>query len=177
MPRSPFRIAMFLSSYAPLFALLAYTNRHVRWAWVILGAVAVLSLAGLAVVMLSKRDERGPRLLVAHARPQDGDVLAYIATYLIPFLGLDLSKRDDVVVLCAFLVVLMLVYVNSNMLFVNPVLSLAGYHSFEIEDPEGHAYVLLARRPDLDPGSVLRPAQVTRYLRLEVRRERQNDSH
>jgi hypothetical protein len=165
---------MFLSSYAPLFALLAYVNRHVRWAWIILGAVAVVSLLGLAVVMLSKRGERGPRLTVVHARPQDGDVLAYIASYLIPFFGLDLSKRDDVVVLCAFLVVLMLVYVNSNMLFVNPVLTLVGYHSFEIEDPDGHTYVLLAQRTDVELGSVLHPAQVTRYLRVEARRERPN---
>lgn len=168
---------MFLSSYSPLFALLAYTNRHVHCAWAILGAVALLSLLGLAVVMLSKRNERGPRLVIEHAKPQDGDVLAYIATYLIPFLGLDLSKRDDVVVLCAFLVVLMLVYVNSSMLFVNPVLSLAGYHSFEVEDPDGHTYALLAPRVDLEPGSVLHPAQVTRYVRVEVRRERPNHSH
>lgn len=168
---------MFLSSYSPLFALLAYTNRHVHYAWAILAAVSLLSLLGLAVVMLSKRNERGPRLVIEHVRPQDGDVLAYIATYLIPFLGLDLSKRDDVVVLCAFLVVLMLVYVNSSMLFVNPVLSVAGYHSFEVEDPDGHTYALLARRADLEPGSVLHPAQVTRYLRVEVRRERPNHSH
>jgi hypothetical protein len=165
---------MFLSSYAPLFALLAYLNRHVRWAWIILAAIAVLSLVGLAVVMLSKRGERGPRLTVAYARPQDGDVLAYIASYLIPFFGLHLSKHDDVVVLCAFLVVLMLVYVNSNMLFVNPVLTLAGYHTFQIEDPDGHTYGLLARRRDIEPGSVLHPAQVTRYLRVEVNRERTN---
>lgn len=163
---------MFLSSYAPLFALLAYTNRHVRWAWLTLVVVAIASLVGLGVVMFTKRDERGPRLAVAHSRPIDGDVLAYVAGYLIPFLGIDLSKRDDVVVLCAFLAILMVVYVNSNMLFVNPVLNLAGYHSFEIEDPDGHTYALLARRADVEPGTVIRPAQVSRYLRVEVRRER-----
>lgn len=177
MPRQPFRVAMFLSSYSPLFALLAYTNRHVPGAWVALGAVAVVSVLGLAAVMLGKRGERGPRLIVAHAKPQDRDVLAYIATYLIPFLGIDLSKRDDVVVLCAFLLVLMLVYVNSSMLFVNPLLSLAGYNSFEVADRDGHIYALLSRRDDLEPDTVLRPAQVTRYLRVEVRRERPNEPH
>lgn len=177
MPRQPFRVAMFLSSYSPLFALLAYTNRHVHGALPILGAVAFLSLLGLAAVMYGARDERGPRLVVAHAKPQDGDVLAYIATYLIPFLGLDLSKHDDIVVLCVFLLVLMLVYVNSSMIFVNPILSVAGYHSFEIEDPDGHTYALLSRRDDVEPGTVLRPAQITRYLRVEVHRERSNKPH
>lgn len=118
----------------------------------------------------------GTRLAVAHARPQDGEVLAYIATYLIPFLGLDLSKRDDVVVFCGFLLVLMVVYINSSMLFVNPLLSIAGYHSFDVEDPDGHSYTLIARRRDLEPGVALRPAQINRYIRLEVLRDRQEQS-
>jgi hypothetical protein len=170
MPRLPFRIAMFLSSYSPLFALLAFTNRHVRGAWEILAAVSVASLLGLGVVMIVIRSERGPLLTVAHAKPQDGDVMAYIATYLIPFLSIDLGKTEDIVVLSGFLLVLMVVYVNSSMLFVNPVLSLARYHSFEIEDPDGHVYALFTRRTDVEPGTHLRPAQISRYLRVENRR-------
>jgi hypothetical protein len=177
MPRPPFRIAMFLSSYSPLFGLLAYTNHETRWAWRILGAVAILSVLALFTVMWANRRERGPRLTVAHSRPQEGEVLAYIATYLIPFLALDLSRTKDVVTLCAFLAVLMVVYVNSSMLFVNPLLSIAGYHSFEVEDPDGHAYTLITRRRDLEPGTVLRPAQINRYIRIEVRRDRENQPH
>jgi hypothetical protein len=169
MPRQPFRVATFLSSYAPLFGLLAYTNRRVCGAWEILTGIAVASVIALAGIIFSKRDDRGPRLVVAHARPKDGEVLAYIATYLIPFFGIDLSQTDDVVTLCVFLVVLLLVYVNSSMLFVNPLLSIAGYHSFEIEDEDGHAYTLLARRTDIVPGTTLHPAQISRYIRLEVK--------
>lgn len=172
MPRLPFRIAMFLSSYSPLFAILAYTNRHVAGAWEALAGVALGSLVGLAGVMFAKRNERGARLTVAHAKPQDGDVMAYIASYLIPFLGLDLSTSNGIVVLAGFLVVLMTVYVTSSMLFVNPVLTVAGYHTFEIEDQDGHAYALLTRRSDIEPGSVIRPAQITRYLRVEVHHDR-----
>lgn len=174
MPRPPFRIAMFLSSYSPLFGLLAYTNHETPWAYRILCAVAALSALGLVAVMLANRNERGPRLTVAHSRPQDGEVLAYIATYLIPFLALDLSKTEDIVTLCVFLGVLMIVYINSSMLFVNPLLSIVGYRSFEVEDPDGHAYTLIARRLDLEPGAVLRPAQINRYIRVEVSRDREN---
>lgn len=163
---------MFLSSYSPLFALLAFTNRHVAGAWQTLVAVSAVSLVGLAVVMVANRNEQGPRLTVAHAKPQDGDVLAYIATYLIPFLTVDLSKTNDIVVLGGFLLVLMIVYINSSMLFVNPILSLARYHSFEVEDPDGHVYALITRRSDLEPDTDLRPAQISRYLRLEVRHNR-----
>jgi hypothetical protein len=168
MPRAAFRMAMFFSSYSPLFGLLAYTNHTTVWAFRILLAIAIASVLGLIVVMLSNLHEKGPRLVVAHSRPQDADVLAYIATYLIPFFGLDLSHRHQAVAFATFLVVLMIVYVNSNMLFVNPLLSLAGYHTFEIEDRDGHTYSLIARRRDVTPGVTLQPSQITRTLRLEV---------
>lgn len=174
MPRLPFRVAMFLSSYAPLFALLAYTNDETTWAVRILAGVAITSVILLVLVLASHVNDRGPRLVVAHSRPQDGDVLAYIATYLIPFLGLDLSHRHQAIAFAGFMLVLMVVYINSNMLFVNPLLSVAGYHSFEIEDPDGHAYGLIAHRTDIPPGETLQPSQITRYLRLEVRRDRSN---
>jgi hypothetical protein len=163
---------MFLSSYAPLFALLAYTNRETQCAWVSLALAATVATAGLGLVLWTKRDEKGPRLVVAHAEPQDGEVLAYIATYLIPFLGLDLATSDDIVVFCGFLLVLMVVYINSSMLFINPLLSVCGYHSFAVTDGDGHTYTLIARRRDLEPNVALRPAQIDRYVRLEVRRER-----
>jgi hypothetical protein len=177
MPRPPFRIAMFLSSYSPLFGLLAYTNHETPWAWRILGTVAIVSVFGLVTVLLANRNEHGPLLTVVHSRPKDGDVLAYIATYLIPFLALDLSKTQEVVTLCVFLLVLMVVYINSSMLFVNPLLSIAGYHSFEVEDPDGHVYTLITQRHDLEPGAVLRPAQMNRYIRVEVCRDRQDQPH
>jgi hypothetical protein len=168
MPRLPFRIALFCSSYAPLFALLAFKNRHSTSAWEILTAVAVASVLALIVVMGSKRGEQGPRLQVRHSRPKDGDVLAYTATYLVPFLGLDLAKIDGVVTLGGFLLVLGIVYVNSDMLFVNPLLSLARYHSFWVTDQDGHEYSLITRRTHLDPDQTIHPAQVGRYMRLEV---------
>ena len=170
MPRLPFRIALFLSSYAPLFALLAWTNRGTTWVWLTLAIVAVLSVVALAVVFRIKATDVGPRLVVARSTPDEGEVMAYVSTYLLPFLGLDLSSTTGIVVFLGFLVVVGVVYVNSNMLFVNPLLSVAGYHTFKIVDPDGAEYRLVTRRKDLEVGAALRPAQVGRYVRLEVRR-------
>lgn len=160
---------MFLSSYAPLLALLAWTNRKSPQVWATLAAIAGLSVLGLAVVLAVKRSERGPRLVVARAVPNDGDTLAYIATYLVPFLGLNLTKTNDIVVLVGFLAVVGTIYVNSNMLFVNPLLSLCRYHTFTVTDEEENEYSVITRRKDVEPGSILRPAQIGRFVRLEVR--------
>jgi hypothetical protein len=170
MPRLPFRIALFLSSYAPLFGILAYKNRGCPKIWITLGGIATGSLIALLVVMLSKRKEKGPMLVVKHSRPKDGDVLAYTATYLVPFLSVDLTHTEGVVVLASFLLVLGIVYINSDMLFVNPVLNLARYHSFWITDQDDHEYSLITRREELDSGETITPAKVGKYVRLEVGR-------
>lgn len=172
MPRRPFRIALFFSSYVPLFCLLAYANRGSAAAWKTLAAVAVVSSVGLLVVMFANLREQGPRLHVKHSQPQDGDVLAYIATYLIPFFGVDLTDTNDVVLFVGFLTVLMVIYINSNMLLVNPLLTIVGYHTFQITDADGHAYTVITRRKAFEPDETIRPAQITRYLRLEVRHDR-----
>ncbi len=160
---------MFFSSYAPLLALLAWTNRESRAVWFTLAAIAAISVLGLVVVLLVKRSDVGPQLVVARAVPNDGDTLAYIATYLVPFLGLDLTKTNDIVVLAGFLAIVGTIYVNSNMLFVNPLLSLCRYHTFTVTDRQENEYSVITRRKDVLPGSVLRPAQIGRFVRLEVR--------
>jgi len=170
MPRLAFRVALFLSSYAPLFLLLAYTNRHSGAAVLVLAAVTAIGVLALFIVMAAQRHEVGPILRVAHVRPNDGDVLAYTATYLVPFIGVDLTTTDGVVVFVSFLSVLALVYINSNMLFVNPLLTLAGFHTLAVTDTSGHEYSLITRREGLDPGAEIRPAQISRYIRVEVRR-------
>jgi hypothetical protein len=173
VPRLPFRITLFLSSYVPLFGVLAWTNRRDCTTLLVLSGVAALSVLGLVIVLFVKRSDTGPRLEAAHVKPKDGDVLAYMATYLVPFLGVDLATVDGVVVFGVFMGVLGLVYVNSDMLFVNPLLVAIGYHTYEITDPDGHSYSLITRRRDIGPGTVIRPASAGRYIRIEVRqRER-----
>lgn len=169
MPRLPFRIALFLSSYSPLFAILAYKNRHCDTIWIVLGALTLVSLLFLWLVMHAKRNEKGPPLTVKHSRPKDGDVLAYTATYLVPFLSVDLTTTEGIVILAGFLLVLGVVYVNSDMLFVNPILNLCRYHSFWITDEHDHEFSLITRRVELDKDTIITPAKVGKYVRLEVK--------
>jgi hypothetical protein len=159
---------MFLSSYSPLFGVLAFTARRQPLVWVSLVAVSAVALLGLLVVLLVLRGAPGPPLVVQHSKPQDSEVMAYIASYLIPFFGLDLSSTSGVATFGTFLLVLGAVYVNSSLLFINPVLSCARFRSFEVEDHDGHTYALLTRRRDVLPGTTIHPAQITRFIRVEV---------
>lgn len=167
MPRLPLRILLFLSSYAPLFWILAYRNRHDTATWIVLAATGVLAALGLLAVMLSYRGAKGVPITIAHCKPRDAEVLSYVASYLIPFFAIDLSKIDDRVTLVAFLFVLGVVYVNSSLLLVNPLLSLARYRAWDIEDNSGHEYLLVTRKIP-KPKDIVEPIKVGEYLRVMV---------
>ena len=59
---------------------------------------------------------------------RDPDVAAYAATYLLPFVTVFTGAWQDVVSLGGFVAVLGVIYVRSRLIYVNPTLSLLGYH-------------------------------------------------
>jgi hypothetical protein len=73
--------------------------------------------------------------------------MSYIASYLIPFVALPFSGWQQGIALLILIVVLGIVYVNSNMIHINPMLNLLGYHLYEItvEDSK-ETYSLITRR-------------------------------
>ncbi|HEY6758306.1 MAG TPA: hypothetical protein VI318_02410 [Baekduia sp.] len=133
----------------------------------ILGGLALVSSVALGVLMWTYRDAKGSALTVARIKPRDTEVLSYIAGYLIPFFNLDLSHRDDVVTLVGFLLVLCVIYVNSSLLLVNPLLSFVGFRVWEVVDVDDHEYLLVSRRAPA-PRQVIEPMKVGDYLRVQV---------
>lgn len=168
MPRLPFRITLFLSSFAPLFLLMAIANRNVNLVPVALATLSLVGVAGLFLVLIALKHEPGPRFQVKRVSPKDGEVLSYVAAYLLPFLAVDLTKADNVVLFTGFLIVLCVVYINSDMLFINPLLNIAGYHAFEVTDMNDRILTVVTRQIEIDEGSYMRPAQVDRYIRVDA---------
>jgi hypothetical protein len=173
MPRLSIRILMFLSSYAPLFALLAWRTRSCEVAWISLSAISVISVAGLLIFVFVAGRFHGAILEIASVQPRDAETLAYVATYLIPFLALDLTQVEDVISFAVFMAVLGIISVTSHALFVNPVLSLFGYHTFDVTDKDANVYFLVTRDgPEVSQR--IRPISAGRYVRFEGWRGRQS---
>ncbi len=72
--------------------------------------------------------------------------MSYIASYVVPFAATALDSFEQVIALAIFLIVLCIVYVNTSMIHINPLLSVLGYNLFEIEDSDGNAQFLISKR-------------------------------
>lgn len=63
---------------------------------------------------------------------KNSDVILYLFTYLALLSFSDMSKTDNVVILSTFLIITYRIYVNSNMLIVNPVLGFFKYSIYQV---------------------------------------------
>jgi len=73
------------------------------------------------------------RVTVSEADSVGEQVAAYVATYLLPFLTVTFVDWRDWLVFFGFLALVCLVYVQSDLVHLNPLLSLCGYSIYRVQ--------------------------------------------
>lgn len=168
MPTIPVRIILFFSSYSPLFLIVAMRGwRDSHYFATGLVAVSAVSVLVLFVFLRTAQKLAADRIKVESVASRDGDAMSYIVTYLLPFLAVKLNDVTDVGSLAMVLVVIAILYVNSNMIYTNPVLNVAGYHVFEIHDADGKTTALICKRAYIRTGSEIDVISLGDYVLLE----------
>lgn len=150
------RILLFISSYLPLILIFILLNIGTNVGWsVILCLVAAIALFGL-FMFFRFVNSTNPRIQeVLKVERKDTEAMAYIVTYLLPFLGLDFSDYWNILSLGIFFFILGVIYINSNMIGINPTLNLMGYHLFNIESPSGTVHTIITKRKRIFRGDRL----------------------
>jgi hypothetical protein len=155
------KTSMFLSSYVPLFALLAVrANKTSATAqWVFIGLAAV-GLAGLGLVVSAVLARQQRRVVVTDVQPQGEQVAAYVASYIIPLATLSFVGWQDDVVLASFILLIGVIYIQSTLIHLNPLLPLFGFRVFRVHyrtagapaDAAQAEAVIVTRAPQLRIG-------------------------
>lgn len=163
------RIVLFLSSYLPLFLVfgILYLEKHWQYSvgiWI--GCIVIFCI--LRLMLAHVQSMHGVPLTITKSARKDSDTLSYLATYLIPFALAPPQNGYSLAALIVFFLVLGYLYVNSNMIYINPTLSLSGYHLFEVTiGSKGRTRILLARDNDELPSTV-NAVELSRGLFMEV---------
>ncbi len=143
------RCMLFISSYFPLILIFCIflIGKYPYWAAGIM-AVGILSLSIMVLYFRSSlRTMTAFQDKVTAFQKHDADVMGYIASYLIPFVTFPLDNVQQTAALSVFVAVLLVVYVNSNMIYINPVLNLAGYHLYEVNiERSAQSHYFIARQ-------------------------------
>ncbi len=152
------RFVLFASSYSPLtlaFGVLYLRSAKTSPAAAILFGIAAASIGLLWWILRVVRKMHREPLAVERSSRKDTDTLSYLATYLIPFALAPPKDPYEFAALIIFVVVLAYLYVNSNMIYINPVLSAFGYHLYEVT-PGGskRTVIVLSRLADDLPDTI-----------------------
>jgi hypothetical protein len=179
MPNKPFAFGLFLSSYSPAFLILAV--RSFDHSWLIFGVSLALAIgsSGIFVLFIHFARKGAPyNVVVTDVEPHDADLAAYVATYLLPFVVVFGASVQDVIAIGLFLFFICILWVNSGMLYLNPLLASRGYHIYVVElhtvgaDPEAPSArgFLLAHNPDLRVATTVRVDTITTNVFIDLDR-------
>src|ERR1043166_207865 len=125
MPTIVTRLLLFLSSYFPLTGIFFFLlfKEHPKIAIGIM-TVGAIGLGGMAVFLRAVQHLGGVKIKIVELQRRDGEAMSYIVTYVIPFIAIPYSGVEQGISLFIFFVVLAILYVNSNMVHINPMLNL-----------------------------------------------------
>jgi hypothetical protein len=159
---------LFLSSYVPLFVVFALLDSFGKgWPTGACLILAALGLVALPLVFLVTHNLEPQRLKAETSQVRDGDALAYIATYLVPFAATTATTGRERAALGLFVLLIAVLYVRAELIYINPLLAIAGYRLFQIATPNGASVVLISPRPFLASGTSLDARRLGDYVYWE----------
>ena len=166
------QFALFLSSYTPLFFVFALLGTFGDgWAIVVNILVAVAGVIILSSVFYyAKLKLKDQKLEVATTQVRDGDVLAYVATYIVPFAAMNATNARDRWAIVLFVALIALLYVRSQLFYVNPLLALAGYRLFQVATEHDVSVVLISRQHFIRSHTTISARRLSDYVYWEVKK-------
>lgn len=153
--RSGALLSLYVTSYLPLFLIVIVkqindNKEYLHWAGLnkealaccfkhfgmscLLAIVSIIGLIGM-IVLLNNFDRNlrnGSVVVVKKISNRNSEAIGYIATYIVPFLTSDFSTAIECGIFVIIMALIYTIYINSNMILINPLLSLK-YSLLEIE--------------------------------------------
>lgn len=171
MIRTPIRLLLFLSSYAPLFFILSvqmlrlenvqhFRDLQIGTVSVVLIITWCISVLLLIILLEFLRHAARKPVTISHIDNSNMDVLSYIATYLIPFLGFKFDTYwANISNVLVFLMIGYL-YTHSGMIHINPTLSLLWHQIYRIKTDKGYQKIIISNH-DISKNTTIQAVTLT----------------
>lgn len=149
-----------------IFSILLW-HSNLSWALGIL-SLGLFSLLVLFLFIVRRYRTGGvSQAKITGVEKRDENFVSYIASYLVPFATFPLATFEQALAVGVFIGILMVLYVNSNMIYINPTLNFCGWHLYEITvATDQMSHYLIARR-DIKPERVLYFVELSTHFSME----------
>lgn len=147
------RFRLLSSSLSPLLVILGVRlwSGHLVVACVLLVA-AVASVGSLLLLMHARERLSHQRYVLTVVHDESGQVPAYLVTYLLPFVTLNIAGWDDLLGYLLLAAVLIVLVIQTDLIYVQPVLLAIGWHLYRTEVEHGFGELVLISNRGLRAG-------------------------
>lgn len=161
------KLLLVATAFAPVmvtFAIVFWFEGQRGLALGLIGGAGLAVFVCVAVIKLAARQLAKNTVAIKSIKPADKEIVGFVLAYLLP---LARGSQFDGVPMMVVLVVFFLVVMTSNAYQVNPLLSLIGYHFYEVTI-EDVGYTLISRRNLHNSKTIKSVVCLTDYMLLDV---------
>ncbi len=140
----------------------------IQWgSW--LAVAALLVFVCWALLRYTARNAQRHEFQIKEFEQDDKEVLAFLVTYLLPFLSNDkMGFAGDWLTGAYVLGIIFLVIAHAGAFHFNPVMGLLGYHFYAVKDDGGASNLLISRKELMRTGLALPTVRLARNIYLHV---------
>lgn len=145
MLREYVKLFLFLSSYAPLFMVLAIKNYSHAYFVALMITIVIISFAFLFYSLRKASKMSGEFQKIKEMEDKSGQFLEYIIAYIIPFLGFSFNSIPDILSLFIIFVMIGVLYIRSDLIYMNPILNFMGYNLYKVSSDDNE-YMVISKK-------------------------------
>lgn len=157
---------LFISSYSFLFIIIAirYLDTHPYQSVIVL-IIVFSSFAFLTQSWEIYKGRSNRSFFVENVVDNTSETLTYLIPYIIAFLGLQLTKWQDIFSFLILLGIVFVVYIRSNLILMNPILNAIGYKFYKVKIGTGPDILIITKK-DLKAGITIKTKRISKGLYL-----------
>ncbi len=134
--------------------------------WYLLAAALATILCWLLIALSQKKLERVP-VKILSIKTVDNEIVGFLLVYMLPLIYQPTPNFSISIFIFVSLLFFIVIY-NSNLYHFNPILSVLGYHFYEVSIDGGITYVLITKKTITNCKTIDTTVQLTDYMIMEI---------
>lgn len=164
------RLLLALTALSPVaftWAIASYGAGGFKWDQVqIIFCASMLAVICALVIAAASRRLNRISFSVQEVKAVDNEVVAYIVTYLFPLIAP--AQTVNSLGLLFVMLILAAVLSTAHAFTFNPLLTIFGYHFYEVKCSTGVTYLLMSKGNITDVKKVAQVGRISHYLMLDL---------
>ena len=132
------KLILFVSSYAPLFIIFTlkiFEERKIHWdvlkVSILLGILVLIYFITYVILLKIPKKNSNERTLLNVTNINDQVYTNYLVSFFVPLVSLNIKSSTDFVIIALILPLMFGIFVQGNMIFLNPLLFFLGYKIYK----------------------------------------------